>query len=106
MACKLRPQDRLHMLMLLCHQGQELLADGFELFLWRAPVERSPIHLCLDLALDARHSHHKKLIQIAAKNRRKLYPLQQGRALVHRLMQHPRIKLNPAQFAAEVVLRI
>ena len=45
----------------------------------------------------AAHPHHEKLVQVAGEDGQKPQPLHEGHRLVRRLLQHPLVKLQPAQ---------
>ena len=93
-------------LMLLGHDRAQVFSNFNQLLLGRSPVGGPLGHARFYLLFEGRHAHHEKFIQVGAEDRRELQPLQQGVAIVHRLVQHSPVELNPTQFPVEVVLRI
>src|SRR6185437_7190890 len=48
-----------------------------------------------------RHAFHEELVEVRAEDGQELDPLEQRRALVQRLVQHPPVELEPADVAID-----
>ena len=52
------------------------------------------------------HANFEELVEIAGRNREKLYPLKQRIAFVPRLFEHTTVKREPRSVSIEVILGI
>ena len=61
-------------------------------------IHRSGIHL----GCQSGHTHHEELVQVGAKDRQKLHPLQQRIGFVFSLFQHTALEGQQAQFTVQI----
>ena len=83
------------------HQPFNLAAGGGKLFGGTVSGRIGQILPHLDQLPQTGDPHHEKFIQVAAENCNELQPLQQRIGGSPRLVQHPGVEIEPAQFAAE-----
>ena len=76
-------------------------ADLGQLLGRRHAVRRVVRGARLGLAPEAGHADLEELVQVGREDREELHPLQQGIARVTRLVEHPRVELDPRQLAVE-----
>ena len=84
------------------HRPQPLV-DRRHLLGRRHPVRWRHHRSRLELAAQPGDPDHEELVEVAAKDRQELRPLEQRRFLVERLFEHPPVELQPAQLAVEIV---
>src|SRR3989442_527094 len=65
-----------------------------------------PLTASFEDALQRRHPHHEKLVQVRAEDREELHPLEQGHARILRLLEHAPIELEPRQLAVDERVRV
>jgi hypothetical protein len=89
-------------LLLIARQHGNSLADAGELFGRSEPIRRLDRgDAQLQLALQAGHADHEKLIEIVGGNGKKPDALQQGLGVVGCFLEHPTIEMQPRQFAVD-----
>jgi hypothetical protein len=99
---ELRQQLLMKAVPVLPDQLARRLADRAQLGLRRHAVRGTLHDAGGDLLLESRHSDLKELVEVAAADGEELEPLEQRRARVERLVEHPAIELQPREFAIDV----
>ena len=79
-------------------------ADERELFARRQAVGGADRQAGLVAPLEARDPHHVELVEIRGEDREELGTLEQRQRLVLGECEHPRVEVEPAQFAVEVAI--
>ena len=67
-----------------------------------APVQRWLHHTRSEHALEAADLLHHEFVEVVLRDREESEPLQQRRALVHGLVEHAPVEVQPAEFRVEV----
>jgi hypothetical protein len=86
---------------LIGHHRRETIANLAQLIGRGQTIWRRLEVSVFDLLLQARHAHHKKLINDVRKNRDEAQPFEHWIALVMRFIQHLTEKLDQAKFTIE-----
>ena len=86
----------------VARQLEHPLADRGELVFGRPAVRRQRGLARLDLLAQAGDADLEELVEVAREDRQELDPLEQRVALVARLVQDPRVELQPRQLAIDV----
>ena len=74
---------------------------GAQRFGGRQPVVAAAGDAAFNLLFEAGHAHLEELVEIGAGDAKELEPFQQGSGGIARLLQHPLVEFQPAQFAVE-----
>ena len=83
-------------------QLERPLSDGCKLVFGRAAVGRAGHPARLDLLAEARDADLEELVEVAREDRQELDPLEQRVANVTRLVEDPRVELEPRKLAVDV----
>ena len=86
-------------------QGQNPLADFRQLAGRAQLVRRAAGQAVFVLLHDARHPDHEKFVQVVVKDSQKFQLFQQRKARIQRLVKHPGVEFQPAQFAVQIQIR-
>jgi hypothetical protein len=72
----------------------------------REPIGPRGVIARVDAALQRRHPHHEKLVEVRAEDGEKLHSLEQGHAWILRLLEHAPIELEPRDLAVDERVRV
>ncbi len=76
-----------------------------DLALRRAAIDGALVDAGADLLFQAADALHEELIEIVADDRQKLHALEQRRAAIFSLVQHPLVEVEPGQLTVQIELR-
>ena len=80
------------------------LAAFVDLLSGCAPVHRQILNSGAELLFESADALHEELVEVGADDGNELEALEQGRALVLGLVQHPPVELEPGELAVQIEL--